>query len=124
MLDRSMKHQIIAHYQAVRAVFLVYLGWIVVASLLMTLIYAKYQFGIVGNYESLIAIVALCFAAAINIAVILREKNIATAMVFVCAMYGISQINGTMGSPIWWTVHGLGLVMIGVIWFEGRKWVK
>lgn len=123
MVDKSMKGQLIKYYQFVRSVFLVYLGWIVVASLLMTLIYMKYQLGIVGSYETIIAIIALCFAAVINIVTIIKERNVATAMVFVWAMYGISQVNGTMGSPIWWTVHGLGLVMIAVIWWEGRKWL-
>jgi translocator protein len=124
MVDRSMIGKPIEYYPFVRAIFLTYLWWIVVASLLNTLIYMKYQLGIVGGYETIIAIVALCFAAAINIYTINKEKNIATAVVFVWAMYGISQVNGTMESPIWWTVHGLGLVMIGAIWREGRKWVR
>jgi benzodiazapine receptor len=124
LIDKSMKGKSIKWYQSVRAGFLFYLGWIIVASLLMTLIYGKYQLGIIGWFEKEVAIAALCFAAVMNILVVIREKNIATAMVFVWAMYGISQVNGTMGSPIWWTVHGLGLVMIAVIWWEGRKWVR
>ncbi len=124
MVDRSMKAQTIKWHHYVRSWFLFYLWWIVVASLLMTLIYGKYQLWIVGEYEAIIAIVALCFAAVMNVLVVIREKNLATAIVFVWAMYGISQVDGTMGSPIWWTVHGLGLVMIGVIRREGRKWVR
>jgi hypothetical protein len=59
MIDRSMRDQVIAGYTYIRGVFGVYLGWITIASLLMTLIYAKYQLGIVGGYEPTIALSAL-----------------------------------------------------------------
>jgi hypothetical protein len=59
MIDRSMRDKVISGYIYIRGVFGLYLGWITIASLLMTLIYAKYQLGIVGGYEPTIALSAL-----------------------------------------------------------------
>ena len=53
LLDRTIKHHAssIAHYQRVRGSILLYFGRVVIATLLMALIYAKYQLGIIGDYE-------------------------------------------------------------------------
>jgi hypothetical protein len=100
-----------------------YLGWITVASFLNTLIYVKYQLGLIESYEPVVAIIALCIVAVINISLIIKERNVTTAIVFIWAMYGITQVIGTDGSPTWWTAHILGLVMVGGVWWRVRKWI-
>lgn len=82
-IDRMLidKPSSIHHFPRVRSVFLLYIGWVQIATLLMTIIYAQYQLGWFRGQEVLVGIIALALAGCSNLLIIKKEKNIITSLV-------------------------------------------
>ena len=90
VIDRDIRDNV---PKRVRNIFLLYFGWIQIATLLMTLIYVQYQLhlNLLVSPQVWIYICAgiLAVAWVLNLLVIYKEKNIVTSLVGMRAMRGI-----------------------------------
>lgn len=90
VVDQSIKNlKDLKYYQIIRNSILLYFGWVQVASLLMTTIYLIYQLKWIDNQTIWRPLTVLTLAWLINIAVIWKEKNFMTMLVFLWALFGI-----------------------------------
>lgn len=95
-----------------------------VATLLMTTIYAQYQFGyITTTNEMVFGMIALLIATILNLMISVRERHIITSFVAYWAFHGIRA--GSHYSEIIRSSSALGaILMLGVIyviWTRYRK---
>lgn len=83
IVDRTLldKPSSIHHFPRVRSIFLLYIGWVQIATLVMTMIYAQYQLGWFRGQEILVGMIILVLAGISNLLIIKREKNIITSLV-------------------------------------------
>ena len=88
VIDSDIRHNV---PKRVRSIFLLYFGWIQIATLLMTLIYAQYQLHLFADPMAYKYICVGILAAAwlLNLLVIYKERNIVTSLVGMRAMRGI-----------------------------------
>ena len=125
IMDRNMLsyRDSIASYNRVRACILIYIGWINIASLVMLTVYLQYQLGRLAWYEHTAALIAIIIAGCLNLLVICKERVSLTGLVGTRALWGI--INGQTDPQIILTAQVMmGLLIAGVAWNEGRKFLK
>ncbi len=76
----------------IRNIFLIYFGWVMVATLLMTMIYLQYQLSIINLSNTIIfGLVAIVLASCINFVILYKERNIWTSVVCIRALYWITN---------------------------------
>ena len=125
MLDRTLikNATTIAYYQRVRGTVLLYLGRVLIATLLITLIYAKYQLNIISTYEVQIGMGIIILAWCTNLLIICREKNIITSLIAIWALYGI--MSGQNDPQIILTAQIVIVILaLGIAYHEGKKYMK
>ncbi len=125
IIDRTLleNKSSIAYFPRVRGSILLYFGRVQIATLLMTTIYAQYQLGILTGYEVPAGMAVIILAWCANLLIICREKNIITSLVALRALWGI--INGQTDPQIILTAQVvMGLLVGGIAWHEGKRFLK
>ncbi len=126
VIDRLILRQSssIAYFPRVRWVFLTYLGWVSIASLLMLTIYLQYQLNRINIYSAVwVGMITLIVAGSLNLLIICREKTIITSLVALRALWGI--ISGQTNPTIILTAQVMmGLLIAGIVWFGAKKLLK
>lgn len=88
MIDRDIRTNVtMHHYNLVRNAFLLYFGWVQIATLLMTTIYMIYQLGWISNTTTWWPILIIILAGFANFLIIWKEKRVITALVGVRALW-------------------------------------
>lgn len=110
VIDRDIRDNV---PKRVRSIFLMYFGWIQIATLLMTLIYFQYQLDLFTDPMLYKYICAWILAAAwlLNLLVIYKERNIMTSLVAIWAMWGIinNQFDPMIIKTAWVVIAALWL---------------
>ena len=125
MIDRSIRTNVtMPHYNFVRNSFLFYLGWVQIATLIMTTVYLIYQLNIISNTNIIFPIILLIIAGFINALVISKEKRIATAVVGIWALRGIMSQTPVFGfaDQIWTTSLVVGSLLLILILGHLRRY--
>lgn len=125
IVDRTLldKPSSIHHFARVRGIFLLYIGWVQIATLILTIIYAQYQLGWFRGQEILVGTIAIVLAGFSNLLIIKREKNIITSLVGIRALYGIiseqtdPNIVLTSQIVIW-------VLIAAILWHIGKYYIK
>lgn len=97
MIDLSLKeHKKLAHYHIIRNAFLLYFGWILIATLLMTTIYLTYGVWLLSADNSTRALSCLVVWWLLWLLIAWKERNIIPLLVFCRALFGIYSANGSV----------------------------
>ena len=103
MIDLSLKHRTdLQYYTIIRNIFLLYFGWILIATLLMTTIYLTYGVWLLSADNTSRAIGCLIVWWLIWLLILWKERNIIPLLVFCRALFGIYSANGSAFRSLGW----------------------
>lgn len=90
VICRTLKYEAYSKYLvATKNIFLLYLGWVQIASIIMVTIYCIYQLEVLGSSALWRYVFCVLLLGLINLIILYKEKNITTSLVALWALFGI-----------------------------------